>query len=311
MPVKDASIAAITLKEDESLHDARNAMLSYGIDRVVIVTEDYQPIGIITEKDAMQLTYGYIPQQRRLDDIKLCDVMSTDLVAIYEEDNLGSCARLMLDSGISSVIVTDNKHVLKGICTKTTITDLCAKNYYHTDRYPIVYFMSSKVLTVKPDDNLDRVLSVMVNNNITRVVVVAKEGEGEDCRLVGIITKHDLLPLSSLVDPYFNRFSKIDISQDFGYMLTGAPIPLGIKAIFRARDIMKQDPITITMYSNLACAAQIMMKNRIGCLPVLATADSQNNDKYDNNNNNLVGIITKTDVTTAMSYILPGGDMKH
>jgi CBS domain-containing protein len=52
---KDASMKAITLKEDESLHDARNAMLSYGIDRVVIVTEEYQPIGIITEKDAMRL----------------------------------------------------------------------------------------------------------------------------------------------------------------------------------------------------------------------------------------------------------------
>jgi CBS domain-containing protein len=177
--------------------------------------------------------------------------MSTDLIAVYEEDDLGSCIRLMLDNGVSSVIVADNKNILKGICTKTAITDLCAKNCYSTGRrHTIEHFMTNKVLTIKPDDTLDSVLSVMVNNRVARVVVVIEED-----KLVGNLTKRDLLPLGSLVDPYFDRFSILGDSQDFGYMLTGMPIPLEIKAIFQARDIMKQDPITITMHSDLAYAA--------------------------------------------------------
>jgi CBS domain-containing protein len=47
---------------------------------------------------------------------------------------------------------------------------------------------------------------------------------------------------------------------------------------------MKYDPITVTPDSYLSNAAQIMTRNRISGIPVVSTI------------NNLVGIITKTDV---------------
>lgn len=287
--VKDVSRKAVTLKPYESLHDARNAMLHYGVDRVVLATEDYRPVGIITEKDIMRLIYGYA-SHRRLDETRLGRVMSANLITTGEENGLGSCAKLMLDNGISSAIVIDNTYVLKGICTKTDMVDVCAKHY--AGKYAVVDFMTRKVLTVASDDTLDKVLLTMVDNKVSRVVVT------ENQEPVGIITEHDLLPLGSLADPYFSRFTT-DISKDFGRMLAGASTPSGIKTIFLARDIMKQDPIMVTSDSDLADAARIMIRNQISGLPVV---DSVSND-------NPIGMITKTDVTRAMACIL--GDTTH
>jgi CBS domain-containing protein len=65
-------------------------------------------------------------------------------------------------------------------------------------------------------------------------------------------------------------------------------IPSGIKDIFLAREIMKHSPITVTRDADLTDAAQIMSNNRISGLPVVNSVD------------NLVGIVTKTDITKAL-----------
>jgi len=50
---------------------------------------------------------------------------------------------------------------------------------------------------------------------------------------------------------------------------------------------MKHSPITVTRDADLTDAAQIMSNNRISGLPVVNSVD------------NLVGIVTKTDITKA------------
>jgi CBS domain-containing protein len=72
-------------------------------------------------------------------------------------------------------------------------------------------------------------------------------------------------------------------------------IPSGIKAVFLAEDIMKYYPITIAKNTDLAQAAQIMIRNRISGLPVV---------QYSNNASNLVGIITKTDIIKALAFTI-------
>lgn len=65
-------------------------------------------------------------------------------------------------------------------------------------------------------------------------------------------------------------------------------LPCSIKNIFLAREIMKHNPITVTREADLTEAAQIMSNNRISGLPVVNSVD------------NLVGIVTKTDITKAL-----------
>ncbi|MGA7369252.1 MAG: CBS domain-containing protein [Nitrososphaeraceae archaeon] len=56
---------------------------------------------------------------------------------------------------------------------------------------------------------------------------------------------------------------------------------------------MKHDPITITADSDLTKAAEILTQNNISGLPVID----------DESSNNLIGVITKTDIVRAMSIL--------
>lgn len=107
-----------------------------------------------------------------------------------------------------------------------------------------------------PDENLHMILLLMTDNTISRVTVT------RDHKLIGIITGHDLLPVSILFGTgtagrYWTAQEEL-IARRRAYRF----IPSGIKAVFLAKDIMKHDPVTITKGSDLEEAAQIMINNR-------------------------------------------------
>lgn len=288
---KDASSRPITLEPDKSLGEAHTAMQSCGVSRLVVVaTREYRPVGIITEKDIVRLldTYG---SRTRLDKIRLEQVMSKNLVMAFEESGLSSCARLMLGNGISSIIITNDKGLLKGICTKINVASAYARHC--AGEHLVGDFMTKKVFAVMPDETLEQILLLMVNNNVSRVVVTKNQ------KPVGIVTEHDVMPLSTLVDPYFNRFvTNAAEIKDFRPGQTQVTVPSAIKSIFVARDLMKGDPIMITKDSDLADAAKMMIGNGMGGLPVVDSTDGD-----------LVGIVTKTDVTRALACTV--GDTTH
>ena len=288
LKAKDVSKKATTIEPDKSLQDARRTMLNFNTDRLVVITEEYKPIGIITEKDIMRLVHRYA-SSRPIDKIRLGDVMSTNLMTVCEESNLSRCVRIMLDNDISSLIITDDKYILRGILTKIDVISTYAK--YFTGVYSVEDFMTKNVLTVASDETLCRILLLMIRNNVSRVVVTKNH------KPVGIITERDIMSLSGLADPYFNRFVKLyhdrfvryRITKEFTLMQTEMDIS-GVESILLARDIMKPDPTVVTMDLDLADAVQIMIRKGIRGLPVVDSIA-----RYD-----LVGIVTKTDVNRAM-----------
>jgi CBS domain-containing protein len=274
--------AAVTLEPSNTLYDARNHLLRYNISRVLIA-KDNKPLGIITEKDIARFLYIEMPN-RRLYEITINEIMSKNLVTTEEQTDLNVCAKMMLEKKISSIIVIDKNKNLTGIFTKSDLIDTYG-NYSHnnvkTERY-----MTKKVITVAPDENLHMILLLMADNQISRVIVT------KDDRAVGIISGHDLLPVSTLfgngvLGKYWTTEQDM-LSRRHGQRV----IPSGIKAVFLAKDIMKFDPITTTKESDLIEAAQIMSNNRISGLPVVADDSAEAS---------LVGIITKTDIVKAIA----------
>jgi predicted transcriptional regulator len=67
--------------------------------------------------------------------------------------------------------------------------------------------MTKSVHVIKADDALHVILSVMVETNISRIVVV------RDRQPIGIITTCDLVRISSIADPYFDRYSQLEEQQ--------------------------------------------------------------------------------------------------
>jgi CBS domain-containing protein len=152
------------------------------------------------------------------------------------------------------------------------------------------------VFTVRPDESVHMVLLIMVDSNVSRVIVV-DDGNNKP---IGIITSHDLLPASTILRA--NKPTSLPPSTQYrakanneGMTTTTdtrqykSNLPYGMKRIVLAEDIMKSYPIMITDYADLVEAALIMRGNIISGLPVVDSSDK------------LVGIITKTDITRAIA----------
>lgn len=289
----DITTDVITLEPNKTLYDARNSLLTYNISRVVLA-KDNKPSGIVTEKDISRFLYEDT-SGRNLKEIRLEEVVASkqQLITANEETDLKTCAKLMIDNQISSIIVVDSAGNLKGIFTKSDVVNTYAK--YYTKKRLVDHYMSKRVFTVDPDETVHMVLLLMANNKVSRVVVT------KDSKPIGIITGRDLLPMSILSDAYFNRYQS-DIPKDQGTTVEYTDgvvspkmqkrypkhIPSGIKSIFLAREVMRYDPITISKDSDLANAARIMSRNNISGIPVVDSAG------------NLTGIVTKSDIVRAI-----------
>jgi CBS domain-containing protein len=116
--------------------------------------------------------------------------------------------------------------------------------------------MSTELITVTPDDNLDTARTLMHDNRIHHLPVV----EGE--KLVGLLTLTDVL---AATDSFL---------RDTDSRLHARDIPV--------KNVMIADVATVDKKASLRRAAMFLEKHRIGCLPVLS-------------NGKLKGIITDTD----------------
>ncbi|HET7284244.1 MAG TPA: CBS domain-containing protein, partial [Nitrososphaeraceae archaeon] len=145
---------AIALEPSKTLYDARSILIRHNISRVVIA-KDNKPLGIITEKDIARFLYTEVPN-RRLNEVTINEIMNKDLIKVEEQTNLNICARTMLENKISSIIVVDNGRDLKGIFTKSDLVDAYARHFPR--KLKIEQYMTKKVITVAPDENLHMIL---------------------------------------------------------------------------------------------------------------------------------------------------------
>ncbi len=109
---------AITVTPKTSLVDALGLMLRYRIKRLVVL-ENSNPVGIITEKDIARETSAF--NERNIGEMRVGDVMSKNLVTVKKNNSVYDCAKLMKKNKISSVIVLNEDNSLTGIVTKTDL----------------------------------------------------------------------------------------------------------------------------------------------------------------------------------------------
>jgi len=119
-------------------------------------------------------------------------------------------------------------------------------------------YMTPEVVVARPNDNLAHVRRLMLRHGVSRIVVVDPHR-----RPVGIVTVTDL------VNAVFGRFASRPLNS----------VTVG--------QVMTRDPVTTTPRKSVKSAAEVMLRNRIGGLPVVDDARE------------LVGIITRTDLARA------------
>lgn len=127
---------------------------------------------------------------------------------------------------------------------------------------PVSEVMTTRVVTASPYDTLAKIYEVMETRQIRRLPVV------DDGKLIGIVSLKDILSSkpsdvkhSAGIEEVFAHLSKLIVSV-----------------------AMTPDPVTIYQSAPIGHAAELMLGNKIGGLPVL-DADG-----------NLAGIVTESDL---------------
>ncbi len=142
--------------------------------------------------------------------------------------------------------------------------------------------MLTDVATVYPDDTTEAVLRKLREHELPGIPVI---NEGRRC--VGIITEHDLVMAAEEDDLHFPHYFELfggvaflESPHRFEERLRKAMGTL-------ARDLMTEDPITISPDASVVEAARLIARRKHNRLPVVE-------------HGRLVGIVTRVDVLDAL-----------
>lgn len=109
---------------------------------------------------------------------------------IQPEESLRQAARKMKDHNISALVVVDDLGDLRGLISRTDLVRACYQETQWADLL-VRDFMAADVATVRLDDELLRVMELLIDRHIHRVVAV----EEHDGRLkpVAVLSAADVL----------------------------------------------------------------------------------------------------------------------
>jgi len=269
MRVKYSS-PVITVQPDSSIFDALLQMQTNFVKHIVIAVKNI-PVGIVTERDINRFLEDD-KTAHALDEIPIKHVMQKNVISITDgtEDHFDQCAARMETFRIGSVVLVNDDGELIGIVSRTDLTKSYASVF--GGRYLVKNFMNKKVVTCRRADSLKFALSLMNKNQISRLVVTDENGNP-----VGLISTNTLLTHSD----YFTKGN----TRSRDYLL-----PIN-REKFTVGDLLSDELLTVNEEDDLAVAANKMIKNKVGGIPVV------------NSSHNLVGIVSKTDVVRAFSIV--------
>jgi CBS domain-containing protein len=166
------------------------------------ITKGSQLIGVISRKDVVKL----ILDIKEIRNIKVQDMMSTNIKAVEEKAKIKDAMELMSKLDIRTIPVVDKSFKLTGIIGIRDIIDYSwggsgtksiKKGAYAPENNPVEITVSSLMhddpVTIEPGDTLGDAVKLMIKKSISTLPVVEKE------ELKGIITKYDVLEMIASV----------------------------------------------------------------------------------------------------------------
>jgi len=139
----------------------------------------------------------------------------------------------------------------------------------HTDRMTVGEMMLKDVIVAREGDSVEKIYAAMIEGRFRHMPVVA-----DDRTLVGIVSDRDL------------RNVLVFINEP-----DGSKEVVGNKKLTVAK-VMTRDPLAADAEDSVKTAVRLMVKHKVGCLPVC-------DDK-----GRLTGIITETDMLKLLEELL-------
>lgn len=216
------------------------------------VLEDGKIVGVVTDGEIAYKLGSSRKREVNPAHLHASSVMVRNFEIVSPETPVRDIIRSVGLPGLTMLPVVENQRLV-GVVTKADLLPLVESEK------PVKDIMTRNVITVSPDDRVIHARRLIIENNIARLPVV------EEGNVLGIIAEMDIARAFANIKrsiPY--RHQKHQIEE------------------LLVRDAMNSPPITVEEDTKIRDAAQIMVKNNVGCLPVI--------------NEKLHGIVTRTDL---------------
>lgn len=259
------SSPVIFIDKEMKLTDARKIINEKQI-RVLPVVENDQLVGIITRRGLLRLDLSFLEDEIKFVDNdpaekKVGEVMTRNVITIAPQTLVPKAARIMLENKITALPVMENGKMI-GILTNSDLLRFILQEAGSLKKKLLVnQYMTDDVVTIDSYTSLLEAHRLMGTKRIRSLVVMDND------QLTGVVTRTDLM------------------SSDPSNLASRNQQELSLKILTQpVEKVMTSRLITIHQSSLITEAAELMLKNKIHCLPVL------------NENNKLTGIITESDL---------------
>jgi len=255
--LKDKEV--FTIDKDQRLSDALEKMEKNEIAHI-IVTDDDKLVGIISIRDLCDRLGSTKTERISPAGLHVSSAMSTNLITIEPDTDVEDAANLMLKENVGSLAVTkvSEKESIVGIITKMDLVKLCLK----VDTIRVEQIMTQSPYYVNSSDRVIHARKIMFENRVSTLPVF------ETNELVGIV---DYGTIAKALAKFRETVAKHHQTERIRHFLVS--------------QVMDTAVLPLKPDTPVSEAAQIMLNEGLKGIPVL--------DEY----NDLVGIVTKTDMT--------------
>lgn len=268
-----ASKNIVTLPPTTNIMGTVKTMLKYGFRRVPIADAGTNRlVGIITSLDIVDFLGGglrhNIVKNRYKGNLAAAinedvrEIMKKDVVSLGVNDNISSAIKTMIEKNIGGIPIVDDDNVVVGIVSERdfvrTVADI-------TTSKSVNKYMSNKVVTASPDISVGEATRTMIEKGFRRIPIVKEDV------LLGIVTASDVMRYLGSGE-IFQKLMTGDVSDAF-------QVPL--------KSLILRDIVWTNSGIDIGEAAALMLKNKVGALPIIDDGE-------------LCGILTERDIIKAL-----------
>jgi predicted transcriptional regulator len=190
------------------------------------------------------------------------EIMKKDVVSLGVNDTISNAIKTMVERNIGGIPIVDDDNVVVGIVSERdfvqTVADIITSR-------SIKEYMSNKVVTASPDISIGEATRIMIKKGFRRVPIVKEDV------LLGIVTASDIMRYLGSGE-IFQKLMTGDVSDAF-------KVPL--------KSLILRDIIWTNSGIDIGKAAALMLKNKVGALPIIDDGE-------------LCGILTERDIIKAL-----------
>ena len=278
--VKSYMNEPIAISSTSNLAEVLHKIIDEKKSRLLVSTNE-KITHIVSEKDLGLFLFSDM-SERKLDEIPVTEV-ANKIISISEDTSLDKCAQLMLENSIGSMAVASQDNIV-GIITKSDLVRYFALS--HLDEKLVGEYMTPYYAWQYSDSSLSTIVLKMIDEKISRMVLRDKNEKP-----VGIITFRDLFNMSLKLGEQEDILDNSDPMISVIFPRKGFVSDTGFGGTTKASEVMSKNIVSVKYDADLAKTGKLLLDNGINGAGVLS------------GNDNLIGIISKTDIVKALAFL--------